>query len=180
MTSLPLEKVNTKLEAFKLIHDPTRLFYLLYSKYGDIEDDYFISFTNQLIFNIPTNYNRIYKESLFLNNIREFLRRYYRKYETKDRIPKLSDYYKNYIKFFCRPFFKQLSLGKIVYNFQDKQAEIFYKQNYNDTLDYEKEKEKEKKVNSEKKSSDELSSLDNITNNEIIFDERTKKNEQCK
>ena len=186
MTSLPLEKVNTKLEAFKLIHDPTRLFYLLYSKYGDIEDDYFISFTNQLIFNIPTNYNRIYKESLFLNNIREFLRRYYRKYETKDRIPKLSDYYKNYIKFFCRPFFKQLSLGKIVYNFQDKQAEIFYKQNYNDTLDYEKEKEKEKKVNSEKKSSDELSSLDNITNNEIIFDERTKKiinnglnNEMC-
>ena len=51
MTSLPPEKVNTKLEAFKLIHDPTRLFYLLYSKYGDIEDDYFISFTNQLLEN---------------------------------------------------------------------------------------------------------------------------------
>ena len=81
----------------------------------------------------------------------------------------------NYLRFFCRPFFKQLILGKIVHNFQDKQAEIFYKNNYNDTLDYEKEKEKNQKDNSDKKSSDELSSLDNITNNKIIFDERTKK-----
>ena len=175
MSSLEIEGVNTKLEAYKLIHDPTRLFSLLYSKYGDIEDDYFISFINQLIFNIPTKYNRTYKESLYTNNIQEFLRRYYRKYETKDRIPKLSDYYKNYLKFFCRPFFKQIILGKIVHNFQDKQAEIFYKNNYNDTLDYEKEKEKNQKDNSDKKSSDELSSLDNITNNKIIFDERTKK-----
>ena len=175
MNSLEIESVNTKLEAYKLIHDPTRLFNLLYSKYGDIEDDYFISFINQLIFNVPTKYNRIYKESLYTNNIQEFMRRYYRKYEAKDRIPKLSDYYKNYLRFFCRPFFKQLILGKIVHNFQDKQAEIFYKNNYNDTLDYEKEKEKNQKDNSDKKSSDELSSLDNITNNKIIFDERTKK-----
>ena len=175
MTSLEIESVNTKLEAYKLIHDPTRLFNLLYSKYGDIEDDYFISFINQLIFNVPTKYNRIFKESLYINNIQEFMRRYYRKYEAKDRIPKLSDYYKNYLKFFCRPFFKQLILGKIVHNFQDKQAEIFYKNNYNDTLDYEKEKEKNQKDNTDKKSSDELSSLDNITNNKIIFDERTKK-----
>ena len=44
MNSLEIESVNTKLEAYKLIHDPTRLFNLLYSKYGDIEDDYIISF----------------------------------------------------------------------------------------------------------------------------------------
>ena len=174
MSSLQIESINTKLEAYKLIHDSTRLLNLLYSKYGDIEDDYFISFINQLVFNMPTNYNRIYKESLYINNLQEFLRRYYKKRETRDRIPKLSDYYKNYLKFFCRPFFKMVKLGKIVYNFQDKQAEIFYKNNYDDTLDYEKEKEKIQKENSEK-NSDELSSLDNITNNKIIFDERTKK-----
>ena len=174
MSSLQIESINTKLEAYKLIHDSTRLLSLLYSKYGDIEDDYFISFINQLVFNMPTNYNRIYKESLYINNLQEFLRRYYKKRETRDRIPKLSDYYKNYLKFFCRPFFKMVKLGKIVYNFQDKQAEIFYKNNYDDTLDYEKEKEKIQKENSEK-NSDELSSLDNITNNKIIFDERTKK-----
>ena len=184
--TIPIESVNTKLEAYKLIHDSTRLFSLLYSKYGDIEDDYFISFINQLIFNVPTKYNRLYKESIYENNNQEFIRRLYKKYETKERIPKLSDYYKNYLKFFCRPFFKKISLAKIVHNFQDKQAEIFYKQNYNDFLDYEKEKEKEKKDNSYQKSSEELSSLDNITNNKIIFDERTKKlidnglkNEMC-
>ena len=173
MTDFSIHSVDTKLEAYKLIYDPTRLLNLLYSKYGDIEDDYLISFINQLIFNIPTKYNRTYKESLYINNIQEFLRRYYRKYEVKDRIVKLGDYYKNYLKFFCRPFFKQIKMGKIVHNFQDKKAEIFYKENYNDTLEY--EKEKDKKENSDKKSSDELSSLDNITNNKIIFDERTKK-----
>ncbi len=34
-----LKSVNTKLEAYKLIHDPVRLLCLLYSKYGDIEED---------------------------------------------------------------------------------------------------------------------------------------------
>ena len=186
MTSLPIESINTKLEAYKLIHDSSRLFKLLYSKYGEIEDDYFISFINQLIYNIPTKYNRIYKESLYTSNIQEFLRRYYRKKESKDRLPKLSDYYKNYLIYFCRPFFKQLQLAKILYNFQDKQAEIFYKNNYSETLDYEREKDKKNKGNSYKKSFDELSSLDNITDNKIIFDEKTKKiidndlqNESC-
>ena len=175
MSSLSITNVNTKLEAYKLIHDPTRLFSLLYSKYGDIEDDYFISYTNQLLFNIPSKFNRNYKESKYISNIQEFLRRYYRKREIKDRIPKLSDYYKNYVLFFCRPFFKQINMGKIVYNYQDKQAEIFYKKNYSQSLDYEKEKENKEKDNSNKKSFDELSSLDNITNNKIIFDDRTKK-----
>ena len=100
MSSLSITNVNTKLEAYKLIHDPTRLFSLLYSKYGDIEDDYFISYTNQLLFNIPSKFNRNYKESKYISNIQEFLRRYYRKREIKDRIPKLSDYYKNYVFFF--------------------------------------------------------------------------------
>ena len=175
MTSLPIKSIDTKLEAYKLIHDSTRLFSLLYSKYGEIQEDFFISFINQLMYNIPSKYNRIYKESLYTCNIQEFLRRYYRKKESKDRLPKLSDYYKNYLIFFCRPFFKQLELGKIVHNFQDKQAEIFYKNNYSETLDYEREKDKRNKENSYKKSSDELSSLDNITSNKIIFDDKTKK-----
>ena len=182
MSSISITNVNTKLEAYKLIHDPTRLFSLLYSKYGDIEEDYFISYTNQLLFNIPSKFNRKYKESLYINNIQEFLHRYYRKREIKDRIPKLSDYYKNYVLFFCRPFLKQINMRKIVYNYQDKQAEIFYKNNYSQSLDYEKEKVNKEKDNSNKKSFDELSSLDNITNNKIIFDDRTKKiidNELC-
>ena len=40
-----ISKVDTKKEAFKLVHDPTKLLSLLYLKYGDIEEEYFLSFT---------------------------------------------------------------------------------------------------------------------------------------
>ena len=171
MSSFSIENVNTKLEAYKLVHDPTRLLSLLYSKYGDIEEDYFLLYTNQIFYNVSSHFNTIFKENQYLYSIEEFLKRFYKNYETKDRIPKLSDYYKNYLKFFCRPFFKNYKLAKILNDFEDKKAEIFYKKNYADSANELEEKEKE---NSDKKSSSSLSSLDNITNNKIIFDKRTK------
>ena len=172
MSSLSIENINTKLEAYKLVHDPTRLLSLLFSKYGDIEEDYYILYTNQIFYNVSSHFNTIYKENQYLYNIEEFLKRFYKKNESIDRVPKLSDYYKNYLKFFCRPFFRNYKLGKILNDFEDKKAEIFYKNNYADSANEIEEKEKE---NSDKKSSSSLSSLDNITNNKIIFDKRTKK-----
>ena len=168
-----LEEVNTKLEAYKLVHDPTRLLSLLFSKYGDIEEDYYLFYTNQIFYNISSHFNSIYKENQYLYNKEEFLKRFYKKKESIDRVPKLSDYYKNYLQFFCRPFFKNYQLGKILHDFEDKMAEIFYKNNYADSINELEEKEKDKE-NSDKKSSSSLSSLDNITNNKIIFDKRTK------
>ena len=174
MSSLSLENINTKLEAYKLVHDPTRLLCLLYSKYGDIEEDYYLSYSNQIIYNVSSHFNCIYKENQYIENKDEFLKRLYSVHECLDRIPKLSDYYKNYLKFFCRPSFKNYKLGKLLHDFEDKKAEIFYKNNYADSINEIDDKEKEKE-NSEKKSSSSLSSLDNITNNKIIFDKRTKK-----
>ena len=171
MSSLTIENVNTKLEAYNLVHDPTRLLSLLFSKYGDIEEDYYLYYTNQIFYNISSHFNCIYKENQYLYNIEEFLKRFYKKKESLDRVPKLSDYYKNYLKFFCRPFFKNYKLGKILHDFEDKKAEIFYKNNYADSINELEEKDKE---NSDKKSSSSLSSLDNITDNKIIFDKRTK------
>ena len=60
-----LKKVNTKLEAYKLVHDPTRLFVLLYSKYGDIDEDFFLLYTNQILYNRLTHFNITYKEILY-------------------------------------------------------------------------------------------------------------------
>ena len=171
--TLSLENVNTKLEAYKLVHDPTRLLSLLFSKYGDIEEDYYLYYTNQIFYNVSSHFNCVYRENEFIYNIDEFLKRFYKKKECIDRLPKLSDYYKNYLKFFCRPFFKNYKLGKILHDFEDKKAEIFYKNNYADSANELEEKEKEKE-NSDKKSSSSLSSLDNITDNKIIFDKRTK------
>ena len=184
-SSLSIENVNTKLEAYKLVHDPTRLLSLLFSKYGDIEEDYYLLYANQIFYNVSSHFNSIYKEIQYIYNKDEFLKRFYYNKESIERVPKLSDYYKNYLKFFCRPFFKNVKLGKILNDFEDKKAEIFYKNNYADSANDIDEKEKDKN-NSDKKSSSSLSSLDNITNNKIIFDKRTKKiidnnlnNEKC-
>ena len=40
LSSFYIENFNTKLEAYWLIHDPTRLITLLFSKYGEIEKDF--------------------------------------------------------------------------------------------------------------------------------------------
>ena len=173
LSSSFIEQVNTKYEAYRLIHDPTRLISLLFSKYGDIEEDFYFLYINQALYNLPTKFNCLFKEIKYDNMTRDYLKRPYKKKESIDRIPKLCDYYKNYHLFFCRPTFRNYKLGKIMCNFQDKKAEIFYKNNYQESKENNSvEKEEE---NLKKTSSFFMSSLDNITNNKIIFDKQTKK-----
>ena len=168
-----VQQVNTKYEAWRLVHDPTRLFMLLYSKYGDIKEDFLSLYINQLVFNLPTKLNCFFKEIKYCNMTRDYLKRCYKTKESILRIPKLSDYYKNYHLFFCKPTLRHYQLGKIMNNFQDKKAEIFYKNNYKESkenVSLEKEEN-----NFKKNSSISISSFDNITNNKIIFDKYTKK-----
>ena len=161
MSSSFINQINTKYEAWRLINDPTRLFILLYSKYGDIEEDLDLLYINQLVYDKSSHYNIFFKEFQYMNNDEEFLKRYYQKYESKPRIPKLSDYYKNYHLFFCRPNFKDLIISDLMENYGDDKAEVFYKNNY--------ENSKSKNEQSDKNNSESLSSLDNITDNKIIF-----------
>ena len=72
-----LNSVNTKLEAFKLIHDPVKLLSLLFSKYGDIEEDYNLLYIDQLIYNRSSHYNILFKEFKYYNMTEENLKRYY-------------------------------------------------------------------------------------------------------
>ena len=43
-----ISKIDTKKEAFRLVHDPVKLLSLLYLKYGDIEEEYYLFWANQL------------------------------------------------------------------------------------------------------------------------------------
>ena len=175
MTSLSssyAEQIDTKYEAYRLIHDPTRLITLLFSKYGDIEEDFYFLYINQLIYNLPTKFNCLFKEIKFTNLSHDYLKRHYKMKECIERIPKLSNYYKNYHLFFCRPTLRHYKLSKLMCNFQDKKAEIFYKNNYKESKE---NISVEKEENNKKNSSFSFSSLDNITNNKIIFDKQTKK-----
>ena len=158
-------KVDTKKKAYNLIHDPTILLDLIFSKYGDIEEDFNLLYINQLVYDKSSHYNIFFKEYLFSNDPEEYLKRFYKRYEIKTRIPKLSDYYKNYHLFFCRPNFKDLVISDLMENYGDDKAEIFYKKNFESTND---------DKDSEKQNSDSMSSLDNITDNKIIFTKKTK------
>ena len=157
--------INTKLQAYKLVHDPTRLLMLLYSKYGDIEEDLNFLYINQILYNRPSHYNTIFKEFQYILFIDEFLKRYYFYQESILRIPKLNDYYKNYHIFFCRPIFRNWKISELMHNYGDNRAEVFYKKNYA-TSNEEEERESSNETS--------LSSLDNITDNKNIFNKKTR------
>ena len=158
-----LNSINTKLEALKLIYDPSKLLSLLFSKYGDIEEDYYLLYIDQLIYNKSSHYNIVFKEFKHFNSNIEFFKRYYNNEESIKRLPKLCEYYKNYHSFFCKPILKNFHLGELLHNYEDKKAEIFYKNNY--CSNYNESDDNNKKSS--------FSSIDNLTNNQIIFDKKT-------
>ena len=170
-----INEIDTNLEAFKLVYDPTKLLSLLYLKYGDIEDDYYLLYANQLVHNKPSHYNTIFKECQLKNINEEFLKRIYKFHEAKERIPILSDYYKNYHKFFCKPLFRNFYLYELIHVHEEYKAEIFYKNNYADDNSKNEPEEKELTIKNELSSLSSLSSLDNITNNRTIFTKRNRK-----
>jgi len=168
-----ISKVDTKKEAFRLVHDPVKLLSLLYLKYGDIEEEYFLSFTNKLIYNTSSHFNILFKECQLNMSKDEYLKRFYKKRETRERIPMLSDYYKNYHLFFCKPVIRDFYAYELLHSHEELKAEIFYKNNYKDEDTIKNFENNENKEDTKNESSC-LSSLDNITNNKIIFTERNK------
>ena len=162
-----LNNINTSLEAHKLVKDPTKLFTLLYSKYGDIEDDVYASYTNQVMYKCSTHFHIQYREIQYNDILIEFFRRFYKKREVYDRIPNLYDYYKNYHLFYLKPFLRNFYYENLLHNYQDKKAEIFYKNNYTKSSN-------DKIISSNNSVTSSLSSSDHYTNNKTIFNTKTK------
>ena len=158
---------NTSIEAYKLVKDPTKLFTLLYSKYGDIKEEYQACLINQIIYKCSTHLNIQYQEIRYDNIFLEFLRRYYKKKEVKERIPNLYEYYKNYHLFYLKPILRNFYFVKLLHNYQDKKAEIFYKNNYSKTSN-DKSEANDNSVTSS------LSSSDHYTDNRVIFSTKIK------
>ena len=162
-----LDDINTSLEAHRLVKDPVKLLSLLFSKYGDIREDYYTSFINQIIYKSSSHFNLQYKEIQYNDTRIEFLRRLYRTKEVEERIPNLYEYYKNYHLFYLKPFLTNFYLENLLHHYQDKKAEIFYKNNYSRTTN-------EKNISDDNSAISSLSSSDHYTNNKIIFSTKTK------
>ena len=163
-----LDNFNTSDEAHKLVKDPTKLFTLLFSKYGDVLEEYQTSLINQIIFKCSTHLNTQYQEIRYDNIFLEFLRRFYKKKEVKERVPNLYEYYKNYHLFYLKPILRNFYYVKLLHNYQDKKAEIFYKNNYS--------KSSNDKTNTDDNSvTSSLSSSDHYTDYRIIFNTKVQK-----
>ena len=163
---------STKYEAYRLLHDPTRLFNLLFLKYGDTAEDFNLFFTNQILYNEYSHFNTLYKEHLH-NSYEEFIKRFYVYKEIKMRMIKLNNYYKNYLKFFSKPIFVSSFYNKLVNNYYDSKAEIYYMNNLTEKKN--SKKIKPTKINNNEYEDSDMSSIDNDTENDIIFNQRIKK-----
>ena len=72
----------------------------------------------------------IFKEKMLTDYVDEFLRRKYNIIECKERIPKFSLYYKNYLQFFCKPTYNNFKFNELIQNYGEKKAELYYKDHY--------------------------------------------------
>ena len=108
----------------------------------------------------------VFKDYLISDYIEEFLKRIYMLNESIDRIPKLYNYYKNYLLFFFKPTFIDSFSNVIVKNYGEKHAENFYKinmkkKNKDKDKDKEKNKDKKKDKNNNENNSEENKNDDN-------------------
>ena len=112
-----------------------------------------IMIINNLINCKSNHFLAVFKDYLITDYIEEFLRRIYLLKESKDRIPKLYNYYNNYLLFFCKPTFIDSFSNVIVKKFGENHAEYFYKINMQ-KKNKDKNKNKNKENNSEENNKD--------------------------
>lgn len=148
--------------AKKLIKEPQTLNKMLYIKYGDISEDLNLMHIDALLYGKNCHYLTVYKEHMIMDYIDEFLKRFYNSNEIDERLLKISNYYKNYLKFFCNPFFRNFKDNEVVQEYGDRKAEIYYKNNYGEQKNKKKEKLVDENIDSMKE--------------EKSFDEKLKKN----
>ena len=133
---------------------------ILYSKYNDSKEEFDKQFIYCLQNSKKCHFSAKFKDYLIYDYIDEFFKNKYTLNESLNKLPKIALYYKSYLSFFCRPFFKNFYLNNLIQNYYDTKAEIFYKETYEN---------KNNQILKRKKKD-----LNNNFNN-IIFDSKTKK-----
>ena len=128
-----------------------------------------------LIFNKNTHLVSVFKDYMIWDYIEEFLKRFYKGEESNERVPKFASFYKNYLKFFYVPTFKDIFCNEMIHNYSEKKAELFYNENYKSKK--EKNSFQEDYGVLEESESDEESETSNANNNieKTIFNETVKK-----
>ena len=126
--NLPKKKYSPFIKSLKKLEFLANL--KLTKKYNCTKKSYEKSIICNLLSNANCHLVAVFKEKMLSDYIDEFLRREYLLTESRERIPKFSVYYKNYLLFFCKPTFNNFCINDIITDYGEKKAEIYYKNNY--------------------------------------------------
>jgi hypothetical protein len=95
----------------------------LEKKYLTSRDYYNSKVVTDIVYNENTNLVSIFKDYLILDDVSEFLKRFYTNHESVERLPKVVDFYEKYSKVF--PNYIVLPESKIMFkNIERKQRHI--------------------------------------------------------
>ena len=123
-----------------------------------------IMIINDIIDTKTNHFLAVFKDYLITDYIDEFLKRYFVLNECEELIPKFFIYYQNYLKFFCRGFFTDFKANKIIQEYGELQAELYYNKNYG-LKDKKNKKNKNEDDNNNYNSSRNLSNNNNTNSN---------------
>ena len=164
---------NKELKLFRKVNN------LLYNKYGDSINNYNKQRISYLIKLKNSNLLINFQECTVYDDIEEYHKRYYYKWESKNKLKEFFDYYLNYLIFFCRPMLINIYCNNLLHYCNDVKADIFYKNNYKkqeDGNNNDNENKKENNNNSEDNKSDDNLKKEKEKVNIIIFDKETQNN----
>ena len=169
------KKSKTYKELKKIAMNQTHKRYGVKSK---LKYQYIGLIMENLIFNKNTHLVSTFKDYMIWDYIEEFLKRYYKNYESNERVPKFASFYKNYLKFFCIPTFKDIFCNEMIHNYSEKKAELFYNENYRNKKEKNSFQEDYGLLEESESDDDDSSSRTSNTNINIektIFNETVKK-----
>ena len=120
-----------------------------------------------------------FKEDLLYNYEQEFLKKYYKKKESMEKLPLFSEFYNTYLKFFCSPILTELKLNELIEEVVERKAKCYYQKNYHN----EREEKKDSKIintifftNKIRKEISRKNTLTDLSKTTIDFIQTTNKN----
>lgn len=84
---------------------------------------YNVKIINDIIYNENTHIVSVFKDYLIYDDVSEFLKRFYHKYETVQRLPKMFEFYEKYSKVF--PNYVSLPESKYMFKNIERKQRLF-------------------------------------------------------
>ena len=100
---------------------------ILYKKYGDSNKNHNYQKITCLIKAKSSHIYITFQECTTYDDIEEYQKRFYYKWESKNKLKEFFEYYINYLLFFCRPIFANNYCNTLLHYCNDVKADIFYK-----------------------------------------------------